>query len=264
MNLFKGGFCLLAGTLMLAVSCGCRSDIYYQNRAVERARKFLLKEAADLDWKQREFVRYTDPVILHSHAVGTQGIGRVNQLKSEQRQICVTWQIPGKKGVYMVFGVSGNRMAFWYPERLIRKDYDTLPDVLAGVSQQARSYARDNLFGQISVEEMNRVRFNTPALLLTDFKISVAMPEDPEERKAFEAAFAKKLQLTLAWDLGGGRTLFFCGRGMPDLSQWQIERAGIIDSAELLKRTVRTVLTPDQKHEKLPDLSTPAASAAVK
>ena len=151
MNLFKGGFCLLAGTLMLAVSCGCRSDIYYQNRAVERARKFLLKEAADLDWKQREFVRYTDPVILHSHAVGTQGIGRVNQLKSEQRQICVTWQIPGKKGVYMVFGVSGSRMAFWYPERLIRKDYDTLPDVLAGVSQQARSYARDNLFGQISV-----------------------------------------------------------------------------------------------------------------
>ena len=259
MKLFRGGGCLLAGGVLLAVLCGCRSDIYYQNRAVERARKFLLKEVTDLDWKQREFVRYTDPVILHSHIVGSKGLGSAKQLKSEQRQICVTWQVPGKEGVYMVFGVSSGRMADWYPDRMIRKNYAKLPNVLANVSAQARDYARNNLFGQISVEEMNRIRFNAPALLLTDFKINIAMPDDPQERKALEAALAKKLQLTLTWELGSGKSVYFCGRGMPDLSNWQIERAGVMDSAELSRRTVRTVLTAEQKHEKLPEIVPPAA-----
>ena len=255
MNFFKGGALPFAVFALLILSCGCRSDIYYQNRAVERARKFLLEQADDLDWKQQEFVRYNDPVILHSGIIGAPGLARATQLKSEQRQICVTWQIPGKKGVYMVFGVSESRMARWYPERLLRKDYTTMPDVLAAVSRQAADYARNNLFNQIPVETMNRIRFNTPALLITDFKIDVLLPADPEERKAFQAALAKKLQLTLVWDDGQNHSVYFCGRGMPDLSSWQIERAGIINNDELKKRTVRTVLTPEQKHDNLPDLS---------
>ena len=255
MNLFKGGVLPFAAFALLILFSGCRSDIYYQNRAVERARKFLLKNANDLDWKQQEFVRYNDPVILHSDVIGSKGLAGARELKSEQRQICVTWQIPGQKGVYMVFGVSGGRMANWYPERLIYKDYGTLPDVLAGVSRQAADYARNNLFGQTSVETMNRIRFNTPALLITDFKIALPLPADPDERKAFEAALAQKLQLTLVWDDGNNNSVYFCGRGMPDLTLWQIERAGIISNDELKKRTLHTVLTPEQKHDKLPDLS---------
>ena len=160
----------------------------------------------------------------------------------------------------MVFGVSNGRMSNWYPERLLRKDYGSLPDPLAGVATTARGYARNNLFDQLSVEQMNHIRFTSPALLLTDFKIEIKKPDDPEERKAFEAALAKKLQLTLAWDIGNGKSLFFCGRGMPDLSAWQIERAGIIENSELNKRTKRTVLTPEQQHELLPDLTAKKAA----
>ena len=35
---------LIAGSILLS---GCRSDVYYQNRAVERARKFLLANAPE-------------------------------------------------------------------------------------------------------------------------------------------------------------------------------------------------------------------------
>ena len=264
MKHFKGKalpFAFFAFALLL---CGCRSDIYYQNLAVEKARKYMLEKADDLDWKQREFVRYSDPVLLHSHVLGSGGLGSSERLGGEQRQICVTWQIPGKKGVYMVFGVSNGRMSNWYPERLIRKDYGTLPDPLAAVAAAARGYARNNLFDQLSTEQMNHIRFTSPALLLTDFKLEIKMPDDPEERKAFEAALAKKLQLTLVWDIGTGKSLFFCGRGMPDLSSWQIERAGIIENSELAGRTKRTVLTPAQQHDALPELTTPATAETLK
>ena len=137
---------LLAATVIAMLFCGCRSDIYYQNRAIERARVFLLKEAKDLTWQQREFIRYSDPVLMHSHIIGSRGLGTTTSLSSEQRQICVTWQIPGKKELYMVFGVSGARMANWYPERLLRKYYVTRSAPLAAVSAEAFNYARNNLF----------------------------------------------------------------------------------------------------------------------
>ena len=264
MKYFKGQVVPFAFFAFVLLLCGCRSDIYYQNLAVEKARKYILEKADDLDWKQREFVRYSDPVLLHSHVLGSGGLGSSERLGAEQRQICVTWQIPGKKGVYMVFGVSNGRMSNWYPERLLRKNYATHPEPLAGVANTARGYAQNNLFDQLSVKQMNHVRFTSPALLLTDFKIEIKKPDDPEERKAFEAALAKKLQLTLAWEIGNGKSLFFCGRGMPDLSAWQIERAGIIENSELTARTRRAVLTPAQQHEELPDLTVPAAAEKTK
>ena len=40
--------------------CGCRSDRYYQARAAERARAYLLENAPELDPQQCSFVRYND------------------------------------------------------------------------------------------------------------------------------------------------------------------------------------------------------------
>lgn len=236
---------------------GCRSDVYYQNRAAERARKFLLKEATDLNWEQQEFVRYSDPVFMHSHVIGGHSVGNPSQLGSEQRQICVTWQIPGKEGLYMVFGVSGSRMANWYPERLLRRNYAKKSAPLVGIAPLAYDYAKNNLFHELSVEDMNRVRFSAPALVQTNFNISVAPPEgsSAEEKAAFLENHGKKLQLALVWKLDEKKSVYFCGFGMPDLSQWQIMRAGIIGNTELRSRTVRTILTPEQRLDKLPDLS---------
>ena len=248
---------LLAATVIAMLFCGCRSDIYYQNRAIERARVFLLKEAKDLTWQQREFIRYSDPVLMHSHIIGSRGLGTTTSLSSEQRQICVTWQIPGKKELYMVFGVSGARMANWYPERLLRKYYVTRSAPLAAVSAEAFNYARNNLFSDLSPADLNRIRFSAPALIESNFAVSVSAPASatPAEKAAFEEAHGKKMQLTLCWKLNGKNSVFFCGFGNPDLSQWSISRAGIIQTSELESRTVRTILSPEQSLEKLPELA---------
>ena len=250
-----------AALLMLTAFCGCRSDIYYQNRAVEQARSFLLKEAKELDLYQQEFVRYADPVILHSHILGKVSYGTPDILGSEQRQICVTWQMPDQKGVYMVYGVSGGRMANWKPERLIRKTFVKPETPLAAAAAQAVNYAVSNLAGDLSKTELNILRFSAPALLMTNFEAALKLPDDPEARTAALEAAAKKIQLTLAWNIGSDRCVYFCGRGLPNMGQWEIERVGIISRSELESRTLRTVLTKEQFYEKLPDLAAKKESA---
>ena len=240
--------------MLAALFCGCRSDIYYQNRAIEQAREFLLKEAKELDWRQREFVRYADPVILHGHILGTVHYGAPDQLGSELRQICVTWQMPEQKGVYMVYGVSGGRMQYWVPERLIRKEFVKVPTPLADSAAAAVKYAISNLSEELTAEELNFVRFTAPSLLMTNFEVTLKLPEDPAEKAAFAEAAGRKMQLTLAWKLGSSKAVFFCGNGLPDMTQWAVERAGTIDQSELESRTLRIVLTPEQFYEKLPQL----------
>ena len=246
---------VLGAAALLLLMCSCRSDVHYQNQAIERARDFLLKNAGDLDWEQREFVRYADPVILHSPVIGEGKFGKLDELHSEQRQICVTWQLPGQKDLYMVFGVSNGRMNFWTPERVIRKKFVSHPTPLAAMAKDAAAYAVNNLYHDLSVVNMNKIRFTPPALLITNFDISVEKPADPVEKAAFEDALAKKIQFTAAWELDNSNSAFFCGRGNPDLTNWQIERAGIISTAELASRTLRTVKTPAESRSELPDLA---------
>lgn len=241
--------------MLMALFCGCRSDVYYQNRAIEKARAFLLEEAKELDWRQQEFVRYADPVILHSHIIGKVNYAAPELLGSESRQICVTWQMPDKKGVYMVYGVSGGRMEYWVPERLIRKEFINVPSPLADSAKAAAGYAISNLSDELTAAELNKIRFSAPALLMTNFDVALTLPEDPADRAAFAEAAGKMMQLTLAWDIGGGKMAFFCGNGMPDMTQWSIERAGVIQQSELESRTLRTVLTPEQYNTNLPELA---------
>ena len=248
MKKLSGSQLLMAAACAAAVLlCGCHADIYYQNRAIERARAFMLKEAGDLDWKQQEFVRYSDPVILHSHIIGKKGIGSAEQLNSEQRQICVAWQIPGKDELYMVYAASNGRMDYWFPERLIRKRYQVKPAPLARVSALASNYAVNNLYQDLKPEEINAIRFTCPALLITDFKL--------DEAAGGKSGGSSKLQFSLVWQLPGARSAYFCGCGTPDLSEWSVERAGLADTAEINARTVRVVLTPEQSRENLPDLA---------
>lgn len=241
--------------MLMALFCGCRSDVYYQNRAIERARAFLLEEAKELDWRQQEFVRYADPVILHSHILGKVSYGTPDLLGSESRQICVTWQLPDQKGVYMVYGVSGGRMEYWVPERLIRKEFVNVPTPLVDSAAAAVKYAISNLSEELTTEELNTIRFSAPSLLMTNFDVTLKLPEDPAEQAAFAEAAGKMMQLTLAWNTGSNKTVFFCGNGMPDMTQWSVERAGIIKPDELERRTLRTVLTPEQFHKELPQLA---------
>ena len=145
-------------------------------------------------------------------------------------------------------------MQYWVPERLIRKEFVRIPTPLADSAAEAVRYAISNLSGELTSEELNIVRFTAPSLLMTNFDVTLKLPEDPVEKAAFTEAAGRKMQLTLSWNLGGSKAVFFCGNGLPDMTQWAVERAGVIERSELESRTLRTVLTPEQFYEKLPQL----------
>ena len=62
--MMKKSLLMLAAAAILA---GCRSDLYYQNRAVDRARNFLLEEkAGELSVDEMNFVRFNQPAFSSS------------------------------------------------------------------------------------------------------------------------------------------------------------------------------------------------------
>ena len=78
---------------------GCHSDHYYHNEAVDRARKFLLKNAPELNAEQINFVRFNAPVLLHNPVLG-EFKPMYERLPMELHQVCITWIIPGKDELY--------------------------------------------------------------------------------------------------------------------------------------------------------------------
>ena len=240
----------VSGALMLL--CGCQADIHYQAAAVERARKFLLQDAVkELDLEQQSFVRYSDPVLLHAPCIGQTGISTDGNLKSELRQICVVWNIPGKDQLYMVFGVSSPRMSDWYPNRLLKKSFrKRLPGVEV-LMPQVIAFARLNLMDKLTVAEMNHIRYTLPALALGAFPV-----------KAQSAAKGGKfVQYALIWQLGD-RSIVFTGlvKEGDKVSSWQCESAGFYSAAECAGYTRKLLTSQENAFE----FALPAAAESVR
>lgn len=256
--------CLIAG-LSAAVAIltgGCRSDAYYQNRAVERAREYLLKEATELSAEDKYFVTFNDPVFLTAPIIGSKDYvskqsGNAPVLSDKLNQICVTWKIPGHEELYMVYGASNGRMDFWYPDRVIRKKV-TLSKVgnLERATNLARTYARDNLFDLMSVEEQNFIRFHFPAVYETDFEPNFD-PTGKAEEKDIEKARAqaeKSTQYSLVWQIPDDNDVaVFCGFGGPEMQGWKINFAGKASMEEFRKHTVQIIKTPEEFYRVFPE-----------
>ena len=151
-----GRLLLWAAFAFLAIfSAGCRSDQYYQDLAVRRARAYLLKHSPELTADQIYFVKYNNPFFLTADVLGKGGLSLEGAMESRQQQICVTWAIPGRDRYYMVFGVSSGRMDTWYPNRLIHRVF-TLPNrPLESAVRTARTYAQNALYSRMNTEEFN-------------------------------------------------------------------------------------------------------------
>lgn len=241
--------------LLLTVVCaGCHSDLYYQNRAVERARKYLLANCDDLSVDQMYFIRYNAPLLLHAPALGNirRKIDR-EKLETGLNQVCVTWMIPGKNDLYMVFGVSGARMDDWYPNRLLIRDYSKKTPVLAEPVLAARKYAMNNFFQNMNNVDINTVRFSFPYLIRTKFDLnfdphgSMSDGEVAELRKKS----AGMVQYSLVWKISDGN-LVFSGLSEDGLKNWNIMLAEIISDAELKECTEKVVMTPAEGLNELP------------
>ena len=178
--------------VVIAALSGCHSELHYKEQAVESARKYICKEARELTPEEYAFVKLTPPVIfkgdiLYGNKLSEtiSGGGRV--------QICVTWRIPEKKNDYMVFGVSDAGMNNWSPARLIRRPIRGIDENAMSALGAARHYTMASLYEQLSVEELNNVRFRRPELILSAFDLGVQKIEQPKtngENAAAPAASA--------------------------------------------------------------------------
>ncbi|MDD3153627.1 MAG: hypothetical protein PHS41_02075 [Victivallaceae bacterium] len=166
-----------AAVVALVVASGCRSDKIRQDEAVTRAREYLLDNAPELDETEVAFVRYNKPALYSSALVGADTPDESTKLSDQWLQICITWQIPGRKELYMVYGASSGSMTSWRPYRLIRKEFQNTAAERNGRIATARSYVRDNLFGALSAAGFNRVRFHDPEEAVSAMKLD-GVPEE--------------------------------------------------------------------------------------
>ena len=239
---------------------GCRSDAYYQNRAVERAREYLLAEAKELSAEEKYFVVFNDPVFLTSPIIG--GVDYVKArsmnapiLNDQLLQICISWKLPSRDEWYLVYGASNARMDFWYPDRLIRKKF-AMPKIsgLERATTTARTYARDNLFHLMSATEQNFIRFHFPAVLETNFEpnFTPTGKEAPEVVEKEKKRSAKSTQYSLLWELPGTDSAVFCGFGNAEMEGWKINFAGRVSPDELRRHTVRVIKNPEEFYRQFP------------
>ena len=234
----------LVALLAAGIFCGCQSDRYYQQRAVQRAREFLLKEARELTPAEAARVRFEDPVLL---TVEMLTFGQ-SSLDTGRQPIYITWRMPERNLEYLVFGVSTVRMNDWYPNRLIRKTFKHPESLVPVAAQAARKYAVDNLQAQLSAEELNRVRFQHPWVLLTDFELNLD-PHGDLDLEALEVAILnmeESTQYSLVWKGKDENTpqVVFCGLSQPSLAGWKINFAGVLSADEVRAHTRLVAHTP--------------------
>jgi len=250
---------MFLSALIAAAVVGCRSDAYYQNRAAERAREYLLDEAHELSAEEKYFITFNDPVFLISPIIGSRDFAKHGDntlLVSELNQICIAWKLPERQEWYMVYGASEGRMDFWHPTRLIRKRF-TPPKIsgLENATSLARTYARNNLFGLMNTAEQNFIRFHFPAVYETDFALNFnpTGQATEEEIAAARKAAARATQYSLVWEMPGDAELtIFCGTGRHEMNGWKLNFAGKTTAEELRRHTVRRIKTPAEYYMPFP------------
>ena len=260
-NRLSAVMAIVLASVAAMFSGGCRSDAYYQNRAVERARKYLLEEAAELSAEERYFITFNDPVFLVSPIIGNKDYQKTRNidaptLSDQLNQICVSWKLPERDEWYMVYGVSNGRMDFWYPDRMIRKKFSP-PNVsaLEAATESARKYARDNLYGLMDIAEQNFIRFHFPAVYETDFELNFNPTGNADETVVAKArkAAEKRTQYSLVWEMSGNRELtVFCGMGDAEMGGWSLNFAGKTTAEELRNHTIRRIKSPDEFYTPFP------------
>ena len=252
---------LLLPPVILAL-CGCHSDQHYREQAVEMARTYIYKHARELTPEEFAFVKLTPPVLLTGNILGRNENNQVgNSLRgNEKMQICIAWRIPEKQTDYLVFGVSGSRMAYWTPARLIRRKTGSVDQGAMAALAAARTYAMDALYEQITPGELNRIRFAQPELVETNFELNdhsanlikaqngtgTAVLPVPWKNIPKPEMKAGQKQLSLVWNISEKRCAVFCGISGAGLEGWKIVLAGIFPEEEFRKTVVKRLKNPAQ------------------
>ena len=211
----------------------CRSKDFYHDRAVQRARKFILEEDKTLTLEQQEFIKYNKPVIMAAEIFSKLATG--SSRSHTLSHVCIAWIVPGHKDAYVVFGTSDNYLRDWYPNRVIIKRYDQPAHKFHAANRAAVLYAVNN-FLYLSNKQLNRVRFSPPETIVTDYKIT----KEALEGKGIKPKNLKSLmQVTFVWpSYKEGHKIFVCGLGYKKLGGWKPIFGGETPTSELKQHFV--------------------------
>lgn len=178
-------FAIVAALVLLP---GCRTD--YSKSAVERAREYALNNLKGLSDNQRNFIRYTQPVIYENIVYPRYVIPLDRGAKHVEiddvrhfpvapehdlMHSCVVWNPPDLGARVVVAGEGERSMMFWKPYRVLVKRYDPGDTGLKQATGAAVTFVRNNM-QYLSTAELNRVRFDNPETVYTK------LPVDPEDQ----------------------------------------------------------------------------------
>ena len=214
---------MLAAVLLTA---GCATRGYYQEQAVEKARKFLLKECPGMPFYDQEYIKFNRPVLLIAPI--TQGYA------TGLSQICVTWLVPGNPESYMVFGTSDSRMLSWDPVRVLRKNFERPQQPYLTAATVVRNYLLQNQFSLLDPESLNHVRYTLPGLWYCTFPLDFN-PEIPWTQEELEKV-ADRPRYVLGWKITeNGREYYVFGGGLAadeTLMGFQLYFSGMLPAEE--------------------------------
>lgn len=185
---------LLAGCLVLLGLCGCQSNEYYHDQAVQKARSYLLEELEDMPFMDQEYIKFNRPFLL------------VEQISSGYRtgmvQVCICWMTPGNPDVYMVYGVSGVRMIDWSPQRIIRRNFNNPNKDYVKIAATAADDLLKALYPMLDAAAVNHIRFTMPGV----WKCNIPLDSNPGSTlDETELKRAEELpRYVLAWQITQG------------------------------------------------------------
>lgn len=192
-------------SVLTALLCGCRTPEYYQDQAVTKARKFLLKNCPQLTYTESSYVRYNKPVILHNNILGGTDSLEASSVLSDMNQIQIVWHIPGQENFYAVWGVCSSTMQDYTPERLFVRKFNVEDTNRKNALRRAREYIIGNMFSSLSVEDYNDLRFRDPEIFYSKFELDKDYaPQKDEVQFAFVWNVKSKKDVRLVV-IGNGR-----------------------------------------------------------
>lgn len=184
-----------AGILLFAASC----TVDYTVPAMEKARKFALKNTLDLTEYQRNHIRYVYPavwrrVIFEHEAMKLteyDHMARNSEFKPRKSDrlsymdLSFAWEnIPGLDYTVIVLGHGESSGNFWEPLKMVYKKNAPIDDDYENARRKAVDFVTNNM-QTLSVAERDRVRFSEAETALTNFDLSYAQQEDPRhDRKS--------------------------------------------------------------------------------
>lgn len=239
----------LLPALLPLMFVSCHSDAYYKERAVNKAREFLLDDTKNLSQMQREYIKFNKPILLHRNILGSPSDPGSYYINSEIFQICITWTVPGEEDVYMVFGSGNYRMKNWEPIRVIRKKFNEVDSARISAFRNAMLYVMNNML-YLSLEDRNRIRFEVPEVASTNFVLDIEQlvkktdsQGQPLPEKMITMArnnLKKKQQVSIVFKTEQpGKLVVVAGLSGAELAGWAPVAGMVITADNLSKHTVK-------------------------